>query len=264
MNGAAAVFALINITNPTKEALLDDLQEHLVGRRGFAVATVNLDHVVKLSRDSRFRDAYVRHTHVVADGNPIVWLQQIAGRHVNLVTGSDLVEPIVALAAELDVPVGLLGSTSTILEFAAANLTQKNPTLQIVARIAPSPNFNPFGAEADRCLKQLKASGARLCLVALGAPKQEILAVRGREILPDCGFISVGAGLSFIAGTQRRAPRWMRRLALEWFWRLANERTRLAGRYRDCALILPSLVAWALRERSRHDRMPSSPQGDPK
>ena len=110
--------------------------------------------------------------------------------------------------------------------------------------------FDPEGPAATACLDELAASGARLCLLALGAPKQEILAIRGAERLPGCGFVSVGAGLDFIAGHQSRAPVWVRRMALEWAWRLATNPRRLARRYLDCALVLPGLGVDALRERA--------------
>ena len=90
-------------------------------------------------------------------------------------------------------------------------------------------------------------SGARLCILARGAPKQEMFAARGTERLP--GFVSIGAGLDFIAGTQRRAPRWVRQIAVEWFWRMACDPRRLALRYWSCVLILPELVLAALREK---------------
>ena len=245
----ASSFGVVGITTATQDALLSDLEAHLEAERGFTVATMNLDHMVKLRRDSAFREAYVRHSHIVADGNPIVWLHSLAGQPVELVTGSDLIVPLVALAARLGVPVALLGATPETLDLAAERLTAAHPGLDIVAGIAPSFGFDPTGTEADACLAEVEASGARLCLLALGAPKQEMLAARAMERLPNCGFVSIGAGLDFIAGTQRRAPLWLRQMALEWLWRLAGDRRRLAKRYRDCALILPSLTASALRRR---------------
>jgi len=67
-----------------------------------------------------------------------------------------------------------------------------------------------------------------LCLVALGAPKQELLADALSTHCPSVGFLCIGAALSFIAGHPRRAPLWMRRSGLEWLWRLAAEPHRLA------------------------------------
>ena len=82
---------------------------------------------------------------------------------------------------------------------------------------------------------RIRASGARLCLVALGAPKQELLADALAAHCPSVGFLCIGAALGFIAGHPRRAPLWMRRSGLEWLWRLAAEPHRLAARYAACA-----------------------------
>lgn len=216
-------------------------------RRGFALATMNLDHLVKLRRSAAFRNAYRRHSHVVADGRPVVWLRRLAGAPVELVPGSELIHPLMALAARRGVPVGFIGSTDTALARAAGRLEAAHPGLRVVARVAPPFGLDPEGAEADAALDALAAAGARLVLIALGAPKQEVLAARAQGRMPDCGFVSVGAGLDFIAGTQRRAPRWVRRLALEWLWRLLSDPRRLAGRYLACFRILPGLTLGALR-----------------
>lgn len=242
-------FGLAKVTTAKRDVLLGDLESRVKANRGFAVATVNLDHIVKLRRDPAFRLAYARQSHVVADGNPVVWLHRLAGRPVDLITGSDLVEPLMELAQLQKVPVAFFGSTQAALDAAAERMVARYPGLEIVVRISPAFGFDPSGAEADQAIGQIAASGARLCLIALGAPKQEVFAARAMERLPQCGFVSVGAGLDFVAGTQRRAPQWWRRMALEWLWRLAGDRRRLAVRYRDCALILPELAVDALRER---------------
>lgn len=242
-------FRLIGVTHSTRAALLDNLDHRLTVGKGFALATVNLDHMVKLRRDSAFRTAYHRHTHIVADGNPIVWLHRLAGRRIELITGSDLVQPLMELAATHQVPVAFFGSSQETLDLAAERLTARYARLRVVARISPALGFEPARAAADDHIKTLAASGAQICFVALGAPKQELFVARAMERLPHCGFVSIGAGLDFVAGTQRRAPRWLRRLALEWLWRLAGDRKRLARRYWDCALILPGLALTALQMR---------------
>jgi len=239
----------VAITTPTRMALLTQIAALLAARQGFALATLNLDHLVKLRRDPAFRAAYAAQSHVVADGNPVVWLQRLAGRPVDLVPGSELITPLVAMAARLGVPVALLGSTEATLALTSARLRADHPGLSVVACIAPPQGFDPAGPAGDAALAQLAATGARLCLVALGAPKQEVLAARGHALLPETGFVSIGAGLDFIAGTQKRAPLWVRRIAMEWLWRMALSPRRLARRYLDCALILPGLAlnAWSVR-----------------
>ena len=244
-----AIFPYGRITTPRRSALMDQIAALLAARKGFAVATLNLDHLVKLRRDPAFRAAYAAQTHVVADGNPVVWLHRLAGHPVDLVPGSELIEPLVAMAARLGVPVALLGSTAQTLAMASARLQADHPGLRVAGCIAPPQGFDPAGPSGEAALTALAATGARLCLVALGAPKQEVLAARGLQMLPETGFVSIGAGLDFIAGTQKRAPLWMRRIAMEWLWRMALSPGRLARRYLDCALILPGLVrnAWAAR-----------------
>jgi len=234
---------------PDRMALAEAVRARMRGSQGFALATINLDHLVKLRASEAFRQAYSAQDLVVADGNPIVWLSRMASRPVALAPGSDLVVPLARIAAAEGVPVALLGATAPVLAAAAAALRARVPGLEIAAEFAPSRNFDPHGAEADALLAELGRSGAGLTLLALGAPRQETFAARGRQVLPGMGFVSIGAGLDFLAGSQTRAPRWVRRLALEWLWRVLRSPRRLAGRYLKCALILPRLAVMALRQR---------------
>ncbi len=216
---------------------------------GFALATLNLDHLVKLSESHSFREAYLAQDMIVADGNPVVWLSRLALRPVKLVPGSELVVPLARLAASADIKVALIGSTVETLKKSALVLQEQAPGLSIVAQVAPPFGFDPESDEAGEILADLENLGARLCFLALGAPKQEIFAARGRKASAAVGFVSVGAGLDFLAGSQNRAPAWVRRLALEWLWRLASSPRRLIPRYLRCAGILPRLVIDALRLR---------------
>lgn len=240
----------VRINAPSASALLSAVEGRLRTGLGFAVATINLDHMVKLRTDLAFRDAYARQTFVVADGNPVVWLCALAGRKVDLTPGSELVNPLCALAARVGAPLALLGANQATLTVAAAKLEANHPGLKIVAKIAPPYGLDPNGADADKCLDMVAASGAKLCLLALGAPKQELLAARALARVPGCGFVSVGAGIDFVAGAQIRAPVWMRRLEMEWLWRMAGNPHRMFGRYLGCAAILPGLAVNAIRSRA--------------
>lgn len=248
--GPAQFDALSVVNVPTEAALLADVAAQLKAGKGFAIATLNLDHVVKMRRNPAFLRAYRAHSHVVADGNPIVWLSRLAGRPNSLVPGSELIAPMAALAARLGMPLAFLGSTGPVLALAAGRLQAEYPGLVVATCLAPPYGFDPESPAADALLDQVAASGARICLLALGAPKQEILAARGLARHPELGFLSIGAGLDFIAGHQTRAPVWVRRIAMEWLWRMLSNPRRLARRYLDCALVLPSLTGQALASRS--------------
>lgn len=231
---------------PTRAGLLADLEQHMIDQAGYQVATLNLDHIVKLKTNGDFRAAYGAHSHVTADGNPIVWLSKLAKTPVELIPGSELVEPLAELAGKHRVPVGLFGASDASLAEAANALEERFPGLKVVATIAPPMGFDPHGEDAARFIDELAAADVRLCYLALGAPKQELFAMRASQKMPNCGFLSIGAGLDFISGAQVRAPLWVRKLAMEWLWRLLQSPGRLWRRYWGCLVVLPGL---ALRAR---------------
>jgi N-acetylglucosaminyldiphosphoundecaprenol N-acetyl-beta-D-mannosaminyltransferase len=147
------------------------------------------------------------------------------------------------------VPVALFGSTDAALAAAGAALVARHPDLRIAARIAPPMGFDPQGAAAEAAIAELGASGAGLCFLALGAPKQELFAARAQAALPGMGFLSIGAGLDFLAGSQTRAPKIVRKLALEWLWRLTGNPRRLSARYASCFAVLPRAMTAARQAR---------------
>jgi exopolysaccharide biosynthesis WecB/TagA/CpsF family protein len=208
---------------------------------GFSVVTLNMDHLVKLRSNAQFRRAYNSAKFITADGYPVLRLAGRKHKRFERVTGADLIVPLVKASAREKLPVYLFGATAGVLEKAGAELASLNQTLNIVGTCAPSTNFDPTGSEAVAVIDRITESGARICFVALGAPKQEIFAAHAIERGATVGFICIGAGLDFIAGTQVRAPRAMRALGMEWLWRLASNPRRLGGRYVRCGLLLAQI-----------------------
>lgn len=242
----------VTVTVPDRTALLADIGARFDRGEGFSVATINLDHVVKLARDRAFGTAYAAHSHITADGNPIVWLSHLAGqKDVALVPGSEVIEPVAELAAAKGIPVAFFGATDASLEVAAEAMRAKISGIDIVLILAPPMGFDPEGAAADAAIAQIGASGARLVFLALGAPKQERFAARAAAALPGTGYLSIGAGLDFISGAQTRAPAWVRAIAAEWLWRMLSNPRRLAARYGACILALPGLTLRALAARRK-------------
>lgn len=239
----------VHISPRDRAGLEAEVTRRLAVGEGFALATVNLDHMVKLRGDPAFRAAYARHDLVVADGNPIVWLSRLARRPVGLVPGADMVAPLARLATEAGAGVALVGGTEAGLRRAEHGLRAQVPGLRVVVRIAPPMGFDPSGPQGAAVIAALAESGAGLCLLALGAPKQERFAARARDALPGLGLAGIGAGLDFLSGDQRRAPVWVRRLAMEWLWRMLSQPRRMIPRYARSAMILPALAlqAWRLR-----------------
>lgn len=239
----------VTVNVPDWVVLERQISGNLRAGNGFSLATINLDHLVKLRTDDRFRDAYADQDMVVADGNPIVWLSKIAGRSVDLIPGSDATLPLVRIAAAHRKTIALVGSTDDTLEAAKAYFEKEVPGTRVVATIAPPMGFDPTGDSAAAVTQALEVAGAEVAFLALGAPKQELFAAYGRSRLPSVGFISIGAGLDFFSGSQVRAPAWVRAIAMEWLWRALSQPARLIPRYAKCFAILPVEVAHALKLR---------------
>ena len=239
----------IPITIPSQPELLEEVRQRLLRQQGFALATINLNHLVEQRRSQRFEAACAAHDLTVADGNPIVWLSRLAGKHVDLVTGSDNLRPLLSLAAKEGVKVGFYGSTLETLEIAAEKLKLTIPELQLVWMASPPMGFDPEGNDARCAVIDMERAGVQLCIIALSSPRQERFAAYAREVAPAIGYCALGASLDFVVGKQNRAPLWMRKMALEWLWRASSAPKRLGSRYLMCLAILPPLVLRAIWSR---------------
>ncbi len=226
--------------------------ERLDAGLGFTLFTLNLDHVVKRRSDVSFRQAYSRATFVTADGAPVVWLASRQGARLKRVTGADLVVPMCEAAARAGHPIALFGSSNGALAESAARLRRMFPRLDIVFIEAPPQGFDPASNAASDAARRIAATGARLCFVALGAPKQEAFADLMAPLHPRIGFMGIGAALDFIAGEQRRAPEMFRDRGLEWAWRLGSNPRRLATRYARCAAVLARLALAPVARATTH------------
>jgi N-acetylglucosaminyldiphosphoundecaprenol N-acetyl-beta-D-mannosaminyltransferase len=209
----------------------------------FSVCTLNLDHIVQLQQRPDFRAAYRRARFVTADGFPIVVLSRLMGTRIKRTTGADLVEPVCQEAQKKGLAIFLLGSNDRTLSITAKRLSQRFQGLEVAGYYAPGANFDPYSSEADFAIDRIRASGAKLCFVALGAPRQELFAARCLDELNGTGLLCIGAALDFIAGTQTRAPSLTQKAGLEWAWRVLRDPRRLGPRYARCIAAVPRLLA---------------------
>jgi N-acetylglucosaminyldiphosphoundecaprenol N-acetyl-beta-D-mannosaminyltransferase len=240
----------INVRNPTDA--IGSIIQHLKHPASFLVCTLNLDHLVKLRTRGELRKAYERARIITADGFPIVALSRLKGCELERTTGSDLIEPTCAAAARHRLPIFLMGSTFAVLSKTARQLAASNPGLEIAGVYAPAQGFSVRSVDADRAVDLIRNSGARLCFLALGAPLQELFALRAIDETVGIAFLPIGAGLDFLAGAQVRCPPTLQKMNLEWAWRLAGDPRRMWLRYSRCAALFAVLfVTEALRRLGR-------------
>ncbi len=244
----------IQITVKDKHSLFRSVEERLRSGVGFALATMNLDHLVKLRGSAEYRAAYSAHDFISADGNPVVWLSHLSETPIKLVTGSDTMFPLLEIAAQNNINVGFFGSMPDVLDEASARLRREIAGLNVVWTKSPEMGFDPTGESARAAIREMQAAKVQMCIISLSAPRQEIFSAFGRSMAPEIGFCCFGASLDFVAGRQVRAPQIVRALALEWLWRAMSAPRRLVPRYVACAMILPSLAIEA--KKLRKSRQP--------
>ena len=214
----------------TFEEAIDRIAALVASGRGGSVFTPNVDHVVTAEDDPAFRAAYAEADLSLADGQPLVWCSRLLGARIPAkISGSDLVWPLLERAAREGWGVYLLGGAPGSAEIAARRI-ERELGVRVAGLDAPLVPLDGSAGE-DPVAERVRASGAQLVLVALGAPKQERWIHRSLPRVRPAVAIGVGATIDFIAGRVHRAPRWMSRSGLEWLYRLLQEPRRLAGRY---------------------------------
>lgn len=235
----------------TEEQVVDRVRAALLEGRGGWIATPNVDHLRRASRDERLAELIGSASICVADGAPVVWTSRLAGRPLPArVTGADLLWSLSAAAAEDGRTIYLLGGDPGVPERAAEVLQAAYPALKVVGTCSPAFGFEKDPEALRRCEEALAAASPDLVFVGLGFPKQERIIAAFSRSLPATWSLGCGAALPFAAGELQRAPGWLGPLGLEWVFRLVHEPRRLFRRYvREDVPFALRLLAWAIRTR---------------
>lgn len=188
---------------------------------------------------------------VVPDGQPVRWglnfLHQTA--LTDRVYGPELTLRVCQQAAQESLPIFLFGSKLSVLENLSVNLQSKFPDLKI-AGIMPSKFRQISADEKAEMIKTIRASGAKLILVGLGCPRQEVWVYEHRLHLP-MPMLAIGAAFDFHAGSLPQAPKGWQRNGFEWLYRFLHEPSRLWKRY---LLHNPHYLWLLLQQRIQHNR----------
>jgi exopolysaccharide biosynthesis WecB/TagA/CpsF family protein len=194
------------------------------------LVTPNVDHVVRLARlgrDSEAHAAYRSAAWRLCDSKVLALFASLQGIRLLVVTGSGLTARLFDDIAEAGDYICLIGGQPGD----EVRLMALRPDLVITQHVPPLGLREDETARSEAA-RFAAASGARFVLIAVGSPQQELIAAEIRELPGARGIgLCIGAGLDFLTGRQRRAPRWMQRLALEWLYRLLTDPRRFWRRY---------------------------------
>jgi exopolysaccharide biosynthesis WecB/TagA/CpsF family protein len=193
------------------------------------VVTPNVDHLVRYYQDAAFRSAYRSADFVVLDSRVValaLWVMK--GLDLAVCTGADLTAELLRRVAARSDRILLVGGTES-----QAKQLAESCGLHDIRHHAPPMGFISDARATEACLDFIESqSPFRFCFLAVGSPQQEIIAQRLQQRGKARGLaLCVGASLNLLSGSEKRAPRWMQRAALEWLYRLSQDPRRLARRY---------------------------------
>lgn len=225
-----------NVTMDEALGLMRKLLEN--GLPAYCV-TPNAEIAYEALKNDRLRTLINKAGLVLPDGAGVVLASKLVRAPLKQkVAGFDFAMQMLPYLAETGKRLYLLGGKPGIAELAAEKLRQRYPSLCICG------TADGYFKEDEAAVRKLREAKPDVVYVCLGAPKQEYF--MQSHLVPSGAKLMIGLGgtLDIIAGTLRRAPKWMQKLQLEWLYRLICEPRRI-GRM----MCLPKFVFAALKKR---------------
>lgn len=194
------------------------------------VCFANVHMLVEAYEDPAFNQVLEGADLVTPDGMPLCKLMKWKHKLTqDRVAGMDVVPVLFKEAAKRKLSVYLYGDTDELLEKIQQRLLSDFPDLQISGSYSP-----PFRTLTDQekadIVTRINKAEPHLLFVALGCPKQEKwMAEQHGKV--QATMLGIGNALRTYIGMEKRAPEWMRSMALEWLYRLLQNPGRLWKRY---------------------------------
>jgi exopolysaccharide biosynthesis WecB/TagA/CpsF family protein len=219
---------LLKIHDYDLGAFVDVAADFGADRYGYVV-TPNADHLVRYHENPHFRATYEAADYVLLDSRALAAaIRLLKGLRIRVCTGADLTARLLSRIVAPSDRIVLIGGSA-----AQARRVAELCGLEDLRHHNPPMGFTNDHAATEECLQFIEEQAPfRFCFLAVGSPQQELLARQLQSRGRARGLVlCVGAAVNFISGAERRAPRWVQRLALEWLFRLVLNPRRLAHRY---------------------------------
>lgn len=218
-----------NIDNLSMEETLLKIERLIASGLAHQHVVVNVDKLVKASRNPELRRIINECSLVNVDGMPVVWASRILGKPLKeRVAGVDLFEALMPRAAEKGWRVFLLGAREEVVCAVAAMYQNRYPELQLAGW---NHGFWQGETEEAQVVERIRVSRADVLFVAISSPKKEEFLGRYQTAMQIPFAMGVGGTFDVAIGKVKRAPRWMQRGGLEWFYRFLQEPRRMFRRY---------------------------------
>lgn len=222
----------IEIDNITLDELFLRIDEMIINNKKGYIVTPNVDSIVQLNSNLELKNIYNNATLILNDSMILKRAGAILGYKMReKLSGSDLLPLICEYSSKKNYSLFFLGAKDGVAEMAANNLKNKFSNLNIVGTYPPPFGFENDIVECNKIVTMINNYSPQILFIGLGAPKQEKFAYKYLKDLNVNIILCTGAAFDFQAGNVKRAPKFIRRIGMEWFYRFYKEPRRLFRRY---------------------------------
>lgn len=213
----------IRFSNISDEELLNVLKGAFKSDSNLRIVTPNPEIVMAANKSDDLKEMINNSTLVLKDGIGIKIAEKLKGiEGEKRQTGIETLERLLEIADENGYSVYFIGAKDEILQKAIVNIKSKFPN--IVVKGQHNGYFKDGSPEEEQILKDIEEKKPDLLIAAMGFPKQEIFITKTEA--PKVS-IACGGSLDVMSGEVKRAPRWMQKVGLEWFYRLIKDPGRI-------------------------------------
>ena len=217
------------IDNLSMHQTLQCIENSILQNKKLHHVVVNAGKMVAMQRDLKLRQSVNSCDLINADGQAVVWASRILGQPLKeRVAGIDLMENLVELAYKKNFKIFFFGAKEEVV----SSVVKKYKIKYSKDIIAGYRNGYFKKEDEVNIAKQISASGADILFVAISSPTKENFLYDNKEALEGVDFImGVGGSFDVVSGLVKRAPLWMQKIGMEWFYRFAQEPKRMWKRY---------------------------------
>ena len=214
------------------------IKSRLCGKQFTQHVVVNVAKLVNMQKDQQLKTSVEACDIINIDGMGVVLGARFLGIDVpERVAGVDLFYELLKMAEGEQFPVFLLGATDEVVTETVRRVQEKHPRLPLAGF-----HHGYFWEDEEAVVEKIKDSGTRMLFVAITSPKKENFINKWQDRLGVDFVMGVGGTFDVVAGKVNRAPLWMQKCGLEWFYRVLQEPRRMWKRY----LVTNSKFAWLL------------------
>ena len=190
---------------------------------------VNAGKIVLMQEDQELHKSVVSSDIINADGQAVVWASKILKQPLpERVAGIDLMQKLVEISAKKTYTIFFFGAKEEIVKA----VVDKYTDLYGAEIVAGYRNGYYSKEDEESIAQQISNSNANILFVAISSPKKENFLYKYKDQLANINFImGVGGSFDVVAGKVKRAPVWMQKIGMEWFYRFAQEPRRMWKRY---------------------------------